>query len=142
MLLPLPPTPAGSRWSVAVDTPAGIATSAPNTIGIHLTDVDDAVRRIVTYARDHPIGAILAIDDKGALIAAQASAALGLPHNDPAAALAARDKYVMREALAAGGVPVPAFRAFRLTADPDVVAPQVRVPLRGQAARCSPAAAA
>jgi biotin carboxylase len=71
------------------------------------------------------VDAILAIDDSGALVAARAAERLGLPHNDPTSALAARDKFVMRERLAAGGVSVPAFRRFPGTRDPDAVAAEV-----------------
>ena len=83
---------------------------------------DEAVDRIVAHAAEHPVAAILSLDDSAALIAAKASAALGFPHNDPDAAEAARDKLKMRRAFAAGGVPVPAFRGFRLDADPGTLA--------------------
>jgi biotin carboxylase len=51
-----------------------------------------------------------------------------LPHNAPAAALAARNKHVMREALRAGGVPVPVFQPFLLSDNPAEVARQVGYP--------------
>jgi biotin carboxylase len=54
---------------------------------------------------------------------------LGLPHNDPDAALAARDKWVMREALRRGGVPVPEYRRYSLTIDPAMVAGEIPFPV-------------
>jgi biotin carboxylase len=63
------------------------------------------------------------------LLAARAAAALGLPHNDPGAALAARDKWVMREALRRGGVPVPEFRLYPLITDPVRVAGEISFPV-------------
>ncbi|MDQ3044643.1 MAG: ATP-grasp domain-containing protein, partial [Chloroflexota bacterium] len=78
---------------------------------------------------------IISVDDRATLIAAEASAALGLPHNDPASALAARDKFIMRERLAAGGVPVPEYRLLPADVDPitscaELVYPCVVKPLR------------
>jgi biotin carboxylase len=55
--------------------------------------------------------------------------ALRLPHNDPGAALAARNKRVMREALFRGGVPVPDFRQISLDEDPLPVALEIGFPV-------------
>jgi biotin carboxylase len=72
---------------------------------------------------------VLAVDDRGAEIAVQASAALGLPHNDPRSALAARDKWVMRQALETGGVPVPRYHAVLAITDPATIADDQRYPV-------------
>ncbi|HEU5430382.1 MAG TPA: ATP-grasp domain-containing protein, partial [Thermomicrobiales bacterium] len=69
------------------------------------------------------------LDDSAPVLAARTAARLGLPHNDPAAALAARDKFVMRERLAAAGVPGPAYRRWPLDADPRAVAAASRFPV-------------
>ena len=79
--------------------------------------------------RQHPVDAVLALDDSATLLAARAAAALGLPHNDPDAALAARDKWVMREALRRGGVPVPEYRRYPLATDPAMVAGEIPFPV-------------
>ena len=71
----------------------------------------------------------VALDDSATLLAARAAAALSLPHNDPHAALAARDKWVMREALRRGGVPVPDYRRYPLATDPATVAGEVPFPV-------------
>jgi biotin carboxylase len=73
---------------------------------------DDAAERLAGFARDEQVRAVVSVDDSATMIAAKASALLGLAHNDPHSALAARDKLVMRRALAAGGVPVPWFHSF------------------------------
>jgi biotin carboxylase len=88
----------------------------------------DAAALIARHAREQGAAAILALDDSATLVAAGANALLGWPHNDPAAALAARDKFVMRERLAAGGVPVPSYRRLPLDADPAAVAATVAYP--------------
>src|SRR5207248_4766658 len=61
-------------------------------------------------------------------LAALASAALGLPHNSPHAAEAARDKLLMRTLMSKGGAPCPIFRPFSLSAEPVEVATQVSYP--------------
>jgi biotin carboxylase len=74
--------------------------------------------RIADFVADHPVDAIISVDDSASILAAMATSRLGLPGNDPNAALAARDKHVMRRLLAEHGVPVPVFRAFPADADP------------------------
>jgi biotin carboxylase len=136
-------SPASYRWEAFSAAARGIglkivrAIDMPEALPIHLDDVlplnfsapDIAVEHLVSYGRAHgPIAAILAIDDRGAIIAAEASAELGLPHNDPDSALAARDKFVMRERLHAGGVPVPPYRRVPAATDPSSIAGNIEYP--------------
>src|SRR5688500_19679378 len=88
-------------------------------------DYRDLVRSteaVVRFARQVPVAAIVGVDDSGTLLAARPSQALGLPHNAPEAAEAARDKHQMRCRFAAAGVPSPAFTLWRLYDDPAHVA--------------------
>jgi biotin carboxylase len=101
-----------------LDTPHDLAFSHPGVLPLDFTRVSESVERLRALAAEKPLRAILSVDDSASLLAAQASAALGLPHNDPASAIAASDKLVMRRRLAEGGVRVPAFRGVRLDADP------------------------
>jgi biotin carboxylase len=119
---------AGVEVVQGVDMPRELADYWHVPVGIDFRDPEVAVRTIVEYARATPIHAVLSVDDSASLIAALANAALGLPHNSPEAALAARDKSVMRAALAAGGVPCPVFRRFDLTDDPARIAAAVSYP--------------
>jgi len=117
----------------AIDMPAPLAPDTPGGLWLDFTDPDAAVEQILRFARireteGSPVGSILAIDDRGALIAARASAELGLAHNDPGAALAARDKFMMRQRLEAGGVPVPAYARFPATIDPASISPDLSYP--------------
>ena len=57
--------------------------------------------------------AVIAVDDQGVLIAAQACAILGVPSNPVVAATATRDKAQMRGLLSNAGVRQPAFRLAR-----------------------------
>jgi biotin carboxylase len=95
---------------VAEDTPAALARRSELRLGLDFTAEPEALAVIAALNAEAPLAAVLAVDDSGSLLAARASAALGLPHNDPASAEAARDKYLMRQAFAQAGVPSPAFR--------------------------------
>lgn len=111
-----------------IDVPAPLAGEWRVTLGLDFNDPVEAARRVAGFAAQHPVVAILAVDDGATLIAAMAAARAGLPHNDPESALAARDKLVMRKQLAAGGVPVPTFRPIPLVFDPGAVANEIDYP--------------
>lgn len=83
-------------------------------LALDYEDQEASVRTIVDYHQRRPLGAIIAVDDSGAVIAARASAALGLAHNSPESATAARDKYIMRQLLRRGYVPAPRARRYHL----------------------------
>jgi len=87
---------------------------------LELSDPGAAAEAIVALARRAPLDAVVAVDDQGVLVAAEASARLGLPANAPAAVAATRDKTLMRRALAEAGVPQPAYRV--VGPEDDVVA--------------------
>ncbi len=97
-------------------------------LALRFAEPDSAVAAVLAYAEAHPLDAVLSVDDSATILAARIGEALGLPHNSPEAAVAARDKYEMRRMLAAGDVPVPRFERFALTADPAQVARQVGYP--------------
>ena len=94
-------------------------------------DYRDLVRSteaVVDFARRVPVAAIVGVDDSGTLLAARVSQVLGLAHNAPEAAEAARDKHVMRCRFAAAGVPSPGFKLWRLADDPAAIAAATRFP--------------
>lgn len=107
----------------AVDMPAALAAEWGMRLGLDFSQPETAVADIVAYARAHPLAAVLAVDDAGALLAARASQALALPHNAVAAAEAARDKHRMRQLLAAAGVPSPPFCLISPDEPPERIAP-------------------
>ena len=59
------------------------------------------------------LDAVLALDDSGSRVASLIAEKLGLAHNDPMAAEAARNKFRMRTMLADCGAPVPVFGEFQ-----------------------------
>jgi biotin carboxylase len=71
---------------------------------------------------------VIAVDDSGSVLAARASAALGLPHNSLESAEAARDKHLMRRLFARAGVPSPHFRLCSTGDDLEPLAEQIAYP--------------
>ena len=111
----------GIEAVVAVDLPRMLAEEWNFPLGADFGRSEQAAEQIVeTLAKsgeaensEAPFDAVLALDDSGARVAALVADALGLPHNDPVAAEAARNKFRMRTMLAACGAPVPKFEEFR-----------------------------
>lgn len=124
---------AADRLDIALvtglDIPPELARDWPDALPLPFDDVDRAAEAIVAYAETQPLDAILAVDDSGSLLAAEASARLGLAHNAPAAALAARDKHVMRRMLRRAGLPTPAFHAYPLDIDIATVLAETTFPV-------------
>src|SRR5258705_5193071 len=102
----------GVEVVIATDMPAELADRWGQQLGLDFQRIEQAVAAIVAFAAEHPLNAIIAVDDSGSLLAARASAALGLAHNAPDAAEAARDKFLMRTLLARAGVPSPYFQRY------------------------------
>jgi biotin carboxylase len=112
-----------------LDIPEKLAEHWRVTLGLDFGRPYQAAEKLAAFVADNPVEAIIAIDDGATLVAAAASAAVGLPHNDPESALAARDKFVMRGRLRAGGVRVPQYQRVELTRDPAKIARRVDFPV-------------
>ena len=112
-----------------IDLPEALAEQCESPLGFDFADPDAAVARMVLFAESKPVDAVLSLDDSATVLAARAAAALGLPHNDAESARAAADKWVMREALWRGGVPVPEYSRYPLATDPGDVAGEVPFPV-------------
>lgn len=87
------------------------------TLHVPFARPDEAVARIAGFHADHPLAAIVGVDEGTTTIAARASHRLGLPHNDPEAVATAGDKYRFRRCLDAAGVPQPTARLFDAATD-------------------------
>src|SRR5882724_457853 len=107
----------GVEAVVGSDQPQVLESIAPGrTLTLPLQDARASAHVIEEFARFRPLQAIVPTDDQTAVVAAHASKALGLPHNPPEAAQAARRKDLLRERLQAAGVRTPRHRL--LPADP------------------------
>lgn len=111
-----------------VDAPEQLSQNRDDQLGLRFHDLEAATMAIRAYAAEQPLVAVLAVDDSGSLLAARSSAALGLSHNSVDAARAARDKYVMRELLARGNVPIPLYRLCHSDEDIERIAQEVAYP--------------
>ena len=118
----------GIEVVTAIDLPDELALPQKDMLALDYRYSAEAVQRIADFARQQPLAAILSVDDSASLIAAEASEALGLRHNSPQAAEAARNKYVMRTLLQQGGVRVPHFRLCNTAADFAELARAVTLP--------------
>jgi biotin carboxylase len=78
---------------------------------VPLANLDEAVEVIAALHDRRSFDAVLAVDDQGLVVAAAASARLGLTHNPIDAVAATRDKAVLRARLAAAAVAQPDYRA-------------------------------
>ena len=113
---------------VGIDLPEQLSEYWHVPLGLDFLNPDASVRTIVEFVQKQPIHAIVSVDDSAVEIAARAGAALGLAHNSPQAAEAARDKLLMRTLMSKGGAPCPVFRPFPLSSDSAWIATRVTYP--------------
>jgi biotin carboxylase len=93
---------------VGSDHPPALG-DADHTLAVPLDDPDAAVEVIAAADDRRGVDAVVAVDDRGVVVAAEAGARLGFPHSPPDAVAATRDKTEMRRRLAAAEVPQPRF---------------------------------
>jgi len=127
----------GVEVVVASDEASPLAAAMHDrAVTVPLDDADAAAAAIEALDARHPIDAVVAVDDQGVVVAAQAGDRLGFPHNPPAAVLRTRDKAAMRDALAAAEVSQPRYaRLDDLDDLPDVGWPRVVKPTHGSGSR-------
>jgi biotin carboxylase len=103
----------------ASEKPSTLEDLAPDSL---LTlDFDDpaaAAAHAADWSAGRPLAAVVGVDDVTAPAAAAIAERLGLRASAPAAVGATRDKYQMRQCLAAAGVRVPRFRRIALDEPP------------------------
>lgn len=115
-------TIAGERRS---DEPTN---SSGELLPLDVRNPQAALPLVVAFARQHPIDAVIGVDDVTAVTAAAIAQAIGLPHNSVASVTAARNKRLMRELLSGQNIPVPHHTVFPLGGDPTEFAKQVDYP--------------
>lgn len=91
-------------------------------VALRFEDPEESARRIVDYARSHPLNAIVPLGDRTVSTAARACQALGLPSHPPEAADICRDKFGSRQRLREAGLNIPKFARYPLTEDPRQIA--------------------
>ena len=108
--------------------PEGLPVSPDDVLPLDVRNPQAAAPIAVAFARQHPIDAVIGVDDVTAVTAAAIAQAIGLPHNSVAAVTAARNKRQMRELLSGQGILVPRHEVFPLDGDPEEFAKQVVYP--------------
>jgi len=141
LLLLLPTSTYRTQDFIDAATTLGVdlvcASEKPSTFESHVPDhlltVDfadpaAAADSVARFAERRPLDAVVGVDDLTAIAAAAIAERLHLRANVVAAVSAARDKYQMRQCLAAAGVRVPRFRRIALKDDPFLAARGVAFP--------------
>jgi biotin carboxylase len=111
-----------------VDVPEALAREWGIDNGVEFSRPDQAERQLLKRLGDEPVDAVISLDDSATLLASRVAHRLNLPSNDPGAALAARDKWVMRQRLHEHGVPAPQAQRFDLDIETGVIASEIRYP--------------
>ena len=113
----------------ASEKPRTFEAHAPDhLLTVDFADPDAAAARVAELAERRPLNAVVGVDDLTTVAAAAIAERLGLRSNAVAAVAAARDKYQMRQCLAAAGLPIPRFRRILLKDDPFLAARGVAFP--------------
>lgn len=111
-----------------LDMPERLKEEWNQTLVADFANAALATSEVVDIARREGVSAVLSVDDSATELAARVARELGFAHNAPEAAVAARDKLVMRSMLANGGVKCPAFLPVPANEDPGDVAGRVPYP--------------
>jgi biotin carboxylase len=92
------------------------------TMLVRLDDPERGAAMVERYAREHPLDAVVGVDDGSTVVAAAAAERLGLPHNPPDAVRRSRDKAQTRAAFAAAGLATPEFATHSALLGPEALA--------------------
>jgi biotin carboxylase len=113
----------------ATEEPSTLQSKNPGSlITLNFLDPDRAAESVGAFAAQHPIYAVIPVDEDTAVAAARINQQIGLPGNPVQAAMRAKNKALMREALSSAGVPVPRFWQFSLDDEPAEAARRVAYP--------------
>lgn len=118
----------GIDLTEAVDVPDPLSSTWKPALAIDYVDPEGSARSVAEFAQQTGVTAILALDDSATLIASEASSIARLPHNDPDASLAARDKLLMRQKLKDFGAPTPWFIAVTAATTPEDLPADISFP--------------
>jgi biotin carboxylase len=115
--------------TVGSEHPNALARLNPTALlTLNFSDPEQAARQVVEFAAEHPIDAVVAVDDQVTLAAAAICQALSLRQNSVESVLAAGNKHRMRQLFERAGVPSPRFKLYRLDSDMEVLAGQMHYP--------------
>lgn len=111
-----------------VDMPEVLREYWHQDMAVSFADIEQAFPDVVRIARERQVSAMLSVDDAATELAALGARELGFAHNSPDAAVAARDKLVMRQMLSAAGMKCPAYAVYPADIDPRSIADSIEYP--------------
>ena len=115
--------------TVASERPSALEQTNPaGLLTLDFEQPERAADAVRAFAEQYPISGVVGVDDATAVIAAAIATKLTLKGNPVYAAIAASDKYLQRDLLAKGGVPVPRFMLRNLDEDPATIAKSITYP--------------
>src|SRR5262249_16546190 len=119
----------GVEVVAATEEPSTLQPKSPGSlITLNFLDPDKSAESVAAFAEQYAIDGVSRVDEDTAVAAASIAQQLALPHNPVGAALLARNKALMRQALGSAGIPVPRFWPFSLDDDPELIARSVAYP--------------
>ena len=101
---------------------------ADRVLELDFQDLKASQGRVAQLMETHPLDRIIGVEDTTTSIAASLAFLVGLPHQSPKAASAARNKLKMRTLLQASKVHIPHFAAFSIHIDPYIIAHDIQYP--------------
>lgn len=111
-----------------VDMPELLREYWHQDLAVSFANIEQAYPDVVRLARERSVDALLSVDDAATELAALGARELGFTHNSPDAAVAAHDKLLMREMLAAAGLKHPWFMVYPASLDPDALPDTIEYP--------------
>ncbi len=120
--------------SLGIDLVVASEQPPPFDMGDHYLQIDcsdpaAAAESIATLGETVPVDGVIAADDDGVMVAAHATAILGLTGNTPESAATTRNKLLMRNRLAAAEIDQPRYAALRPGDRPGQVAAEIGFPV-------------
>jgi len=99
-----------------------------HTLTLDFQNLHESLDKVVFFAQEHPLSAVVSTDEDTVILAAMISEALGLPHNPIFATETAKYKDQLREVLTKAGVPTPMAHCFSITDNVEGIAREATYP--------------
>jgi len=99
-----------------------------HTLTLDFYNLDESVNKVVSFAKERLIDAVVSTDEDAVILAAMISEALGLPHNPIAATETTKYKDRLRTVLTRASIPTPMAHCFSTTDSLDETAQGVSYP--------------
>ena len=119
----------GVEVVAASEKPSTLAQKNPaNLLTLDFLDPEKAGREAAEFARQFPVDAVIPVDEDTAVVAATIARTLALDHNSVESVRAAKNKFLMREALSRARVRVPRYCHFSLDDDLAEISKRISYP--------------